>query len=192
MPAQDPSALDAVVVRVQAGDREAYRHIVECCEGYLRVVAAAIVQDPQAVEEVVQDAFVTAYAKLGDYRPGGNVLAWLAAIARNVARNERRRWYREQRRRGPVDPRIVVAARIEQDLMIVAAAAPDDLVHTLRRCMDRLGDTGRAVVEAFYWSGQRAEAIAQTHGKTVGWVRVVLHRARAALGACIQQRGSDG
>ncbi len=182
--------LDEVIARVRGGDRDAYRRLVESCESSLRVVVAAIVPDAHQVEDVVQDAFVTAYTKLGDYEPGTNAVAWLKAIARNLALNERRRWCREQRRLDPNRARTIEA--ITDDVLGAVDQAPDDLLVKLRRCLDQLGGVGREVVHAFYWSGSTAETIATAHGRTMNWVCVVLHRARAALALCVRDKTSHG
>src|SRR6266852_437387 len=96
--AVEPEAkLDALVAAVLADDREAYRQIIELCEAKVRVVLAAILPDREAVDDLAQEVFVTAYAKLGDFQPGSDFVAWLKAIARNLALNERKRWFRHER-----------------------------------------------------------------------------------------------
>lgn len=183
----DAATLDEIVIRVRAGDREAYRHIVEACEASMRVVVAAILPQELHVEDVVQDAFVTAYAKLAEYQTGTNVLAWLKTIARYMALNERRRYCREQRRLGHRGARILEA--VSDDVAAIADGAPDCLLKTLQHCVDQLGQAAKGVVNEFYWSGSSAETIAGSMGKNVNWVRVVLHRARATLADCIQRGG---
>lgn len=182
--------LDDVIARVRGGDREAYRRLIEACESSLRVVVAAIVPESHQVEDVVQDAFVTAYTKLADYEPGTNPVAWLKAIARNLALNERRRWCREQRRLDPHRARVVEA--ITAEVLGASDQAPDDLLIALRRCLERLGGASREIVHAFYWQGSTAEAIARAHGRTMNSVCVVLHRARAALAACVRTKAGHG
>ncbi|MBA3847355.1 MAG: sigma-70 family RNA polymerase sigma factor [Planctomycetes bacterium] len=182
--------LDDVIARVRRGDREAYRRVIEATESVLRVVVAAIVPEAHQVEDVVQDAYVTAYTKLGDYRTGTNAVLWLKAIARNLALNERRRWCREQRRLNP--RRAGNLAAIDAEVIAAADVAPDHLLEALRACLDRLGGVGREIVHAFYWSGASAEAIAASSGRTVGSVCVVLHRARAALADCVRRKDDHG
>jgi RNA polymerase sigma-70 factor, ECF subfamily len=76
---------------VLAGDREAYRQIITACEAKVRIVLAAILPVQDMVDDIAQEVFVTAYGKLRDYEPGSDFVAWLKAIARNLALNERRR-----------------------------------------------------------------------------------------------------
>jgi RNA polymerase sigma-70 factor (ECF subfamily) len=182
----DPCDLDEAIARVVRGDREAYRDVIEACESSVRVVVAAIVPEQHQVEDVVQDCFVTAYNKLGEYQPGTNALAWMKTIARYLAMNERRRWCREQRRLGS-QRRAELVESTTEEVAGMAERAPDDAVKALRGCIGRLSKAAREVVEAFYWSRSSAQAIAASVGKTTNWVFVVLHRSRAALADCIER-----
>jgi len=58
-------------------------------QNYVRSVVRHHVQK-QDVEDVVQEAFTVAIEKIDRYQPG-NFRAWVAAIARNIARNIRRK-----------------------------------------------------------------------------------------------------
>src|SRR5256885_754611 len=91
------SNLDPLVEAVLRGDREAYREVITQCEAKVRVVLAAILPDSSAVEDVAQEVFVTAYAKLHSYQLGTDLVLWIKAIARHLALNERRRWLRQAR-----------------------------------------------------------------------------------------------
>jgi RNA polymerase sigma-70 factor, ECF subfamily len=186
METYDSAALDEAIAQVLAGRQEDYRAIVDACEASLRVVVAAILPEQHMVEDVVQDAFVTAYGKLAEYRAGTNFLAWLKAIARYLALNERRRWCREHRH---IDEHWTQTLDVlTSDLTGFAERAPDDLIEKLRGCVARLSGKTQNVVEAFYWSSAPVETIAAEQGKTVNWVRVVLHRARAALADCVERK----
>jgi len=117
----------------------------------VRVVIAGTLPDPGAVDDVVHEAFVTAYLKLRDYRPGTDLVAWVRAIARNLAHNERRRWLRQR----SMQQRYLV--EIEERARVAIDAATDKLgaeaMHSLRGCVDALAAPARAVVEQFYSRG---------------------------------------
>ena len=185
----DPHALNEAIARVRDGDLEAFRQVVEIADTPLRLVVAAIVMESSQVEDVVQNAFVTAYRKLDEYRPDTNALAWMKAIARNLALNERRRSCREMRRLH--DQRAEVWETIEAELVVQAYDSDPALLAALRQCLDRLRGTARQVVDAFYWGDATPQAIADLHGKTTGWVRVVLHRARAFIGDCLGREADE-
>lgn len=57
----------------------------------LWLVAAGVVRDSSAADDVVQEAAVIAMGKLDDYQAGTNFRAWMASIVRFVALNMLRR-----------------------------------------------------------------------------------------------------
>ena len=192
-PASEPSAdpgqeeIDLAVRRVRAGDREAYRTVIETCETRLRLVVAGILPNSATVEDVVQQAFVLAYTKLDQYQTGTGFMAWLATIARYEALNERRRWVNEHsfKRRYGEELRIEQAAVTMPELGETLDTAT---IAGLHACIEGLQGRAAAVVRAHYFEAQANEDIASQHGRNSAWVRLVLHRARQALADCLKAK----
>src|SRR5262245_10332779 len=67
----------------------------------LWLVAAGIVGDPNAAEDVVQEAALLALGKLDQFQPGTNFRAWMAQMVRYVALNHARK--RHKQRAAPLD-----------------------------------------------------------------------------------------
>jgi RNA polymerase sigma-70 factor (ECF subfamily) len=182
----DAEALDQAVRAVLAGNRGLYRSVVEACEIRVRLALAALLPDGSAVEDLAQETFVLAFSKLDEYRPGTDFVAWLQAIARNLARNERRRWIRarslDRRYRALLEER--VAPRLER------LSAGDTLLAALRDCVSGLQGNARGVVEAFYFDELSSRRIGDRYRRPASWVLVVLHRARAALARCLKSKGA--
>jgi RNA polymerase sigma-70 factor, ECF subfamily len=85
------AAEDGDLVRsARAGDESAFTRLYE---RYARVVHAALLAraDPQEVEDLVQDVFLTAWKRLNDLRDPAAFGGWIAIIARNRATDARRR-----------------------------------------------------------------------------------------------------
>jgi RNA polymerase sigma-70 factor, ECF subfamily len=179
--------IDAAITRVRAGDRDAYRDVIEACETRLRLVVAGVLPDSSLVEDVVQQAFVLAYTKLEQYQTGTGFIAWIATIARYEALNERRRWLSERSMR----QRYGAELRLEQALEN-SPEALEGLEHTtiasLHACIEALQGRAAAVVKAHYFDHQDNEVIAAAQGRTAAWVRLVLHRARQALAECLKTK----
>ena len=87
----DHDDIEAAIVRVRAGDREAFRVVIAACEGQLRALVAAILPNLSTVDDVVQKTLVVAFYRLDQYQAGTSFMAWVATIARYQALNERRR-----------------------------------------------------------------------------------------------------
>ena len=64
----------------------------------LRRYARALVRNPEAAEDLVQDALVKAYEKRRSFRPGANLRAWLMSILHNTHVDARRASLARQRR----------------------------------------------------------------------------------------------
>ena len=81
------AALDevAIVRAVLAGDKEAFRLLVERESAAVVRVCYRVLGDLHEAEDVAQEAFVTAYRALGTWRADGPFGAWLSRIAARLA-----------------------------------------------------------------------------------------------------------
>src|SRR5258706_5994205 len=183
----DPDEIDRAVAAVLQGRRDLYGTIIEACETPVRVMLAALLPDNASVEDVAQETFVTAFAKLREYRAGTDFRAWIRAVARNLALNERRRWLRKHSLLRKYRARIEeeVAPRLEA----LSSRMGDDAFKALHDCVSRLQEHSRGVVEAFYFADLPSSKIAERFRRPESWVFVVLHRAPAAIGQCLKTKG---
>lgn len=183
---QGTDDLDRVLCEAAAGDREAFRSVVITAETAVRVVLAAMLPDPVLIDDAAQETFIIAWRRIGDYRPGSDGIAWLKTIARNVALNERRRW-RVRQRFGP--ERDALDALVEPVVDARAEGVGEEAFEAVRACVKDLGAAARDVVTRFYYHGDPVAAIADGTGRSDGWVKVVLHRARLAVARCLRAKG---
>ena len=73
------------VAAVLAGDRDAFRSLVERESRQVVATCARILGDRHEAEDVAQEAFVIAYRSLASWRSDGPFGAWLARIAVRLA-----------------------------------------------------------------------------------------------------------
>lgn len=179
--------VEDAVMRVLAGDREAYRPIVDAYEVNIRLLLAGMLPSRDLVDDLTQEVFVHAYLHLGDYTPGTSFLAWIRAVAWNLAQNARRNWYRHAKRTRPLD-RIdeLLGPEVETQAPAFAASA----AASLQNCLSRLTDQAQALTRAYYFAGESSGQIAVRYDRTDAWVRLVLHRARIALSKCLERAGA--
>lgn len=78
-------AVDAAVAAVLAGDRDAFRVLVERESSAVVGACLRVLGDFHEAEDVAQDAFVVAYRSLATWRGEGPFGAWLARIAIRLA-----------------------------------------------------------------------------------------------------------
>lgn len=179
--------LDKIILKIRAGESDLYRQIVETYEGRVRAVVAAMAPDPNATADMTQEVFVIAYQRLADYRLGTNFLAWLRAIARNVAQNERRRWYRRREMEQRFEAE--VAQRVEPHVDRLLDDMPENLLSSLQDCLTHLQGKARQMMDGFYYQEHSIQDMAKLLEISTGAAKVILHRARHAVGSCLQKKG---
>jgi RNA polymerase sigma-70 factor, ECF subfamily len=185
----DQIDIEDAVRRVVEGDTDSYRLVVEACEDKVRIVLAAILPDRSMVDDLAQEVFLIAYRKISTYHPNTNFIAWLKEIARNLALHERHQWIRTRKARREFEDSVRIEEAVGQAAEWMLAGDADRFVNEIGPCMDGLADNVRSVVREHYFDGLRCEDIASHCGRSTPWVRLVLHRARLALAACLRSKG---
>ena len=192
IPFNHAEILDHAVSKVLAGDREAFRSIIVTCQSSLSVLVASILPRNAAVEDVVQQSFMIAFRKLPSYpngKSGKGFNAWISAIARCEALNERRRMIADQK----MLSQFTDHRRIQDSVGIVLERGIDldtAIFTHLHDCLIALDERASAVLRAHYYDNQDTDEIAKHFGRNASWARVTLYRARQALGECLRMKGA--
>lgn len=76
---------EALVARAQAGDRDAFRQLVERYQGRAYAVAYALTGRRDEALDVVQEAFLKAFRTLATFRGDSAFYTWFYRIVLNVA-----------------------------------------------------------------------------------------------------------
>ena len=85
-----------LVERARGGDRDAFAALVERYWDRLYRWLYQLGRDSHLAEDLTQEAFLKAYARLEQFRPGSNFAAWLFRIGHNAYANAcRSRWWVE-------------------------------------------------------------------------------------------------
>ena len=174
LPGGDRAVETALVGRAAAGDREAFRELVDRHRDRAYGLALRIVRSAHDAEDVAQEAFVRAWLALPRFRGDAGFGTWLHRI---VARRAFDRLEEMKRRRGREAP--VEAAE-------ALAAAPGGgggagRARRLERLVAALPPAQRAAVTLFYYEDRSVEQVAAALGIPVNTVKTHLSRARAAL-----------
>jgi RNA polymerase sigma factor (sigma-70 family) len=169
------------VARVCAGDTDAYAHLVHR-HAAMAVRTAALLGAGADAEDVVQEAFVKAYAALGSVRPGAAFRPWFLRIVanetRNLHRGAGRRSAREHRAWLRTEP--LVLARRDDPADAVLAAERQALIV---RGLAGLSGAQREVVTCRYLLDLDEAETAAVLGWPRGTVKSRLHRALRRLQA---------
>jgi RNA polymerase sigma-70 factor (ECF subfamily) len=130
--------------------------------------------DATLAEDLLQEAFIRAWQKLGSFRGESRFGTWLHRLSANVALSDRRIRLRRVRREAPMDEAVERTAIGERD---VAADKRMDL----EKAIARLPERARTVLILYDIEGYRHAEIAEMTGMAVGSSKAQLHRARKLI-----------
>lgn len=185
---------EAGLVRLaQAGDREAFRVIMQRGNQRLFRVARGVVRDEVEAEDVLQEAWVKAFAAIGGFRSEAGIMTWLTRIVLNEARG------RLRRRRPTVELEAVEAAQMEAGQVIrfpgaFGAASPEadaaraQIRGLIEQAVDELPEAFRMVFILRDIEECSIEETAATLGIKPETVKTRLHRARRLLREALDAR----
>lgn len=132
------------------------------------------------VDDVLQETNMVLWEKRDSYEPGTDFRAWACTIARFKTMAHRRKVARFGMRFFEGDLLEILTEECE--------ALPEELDEKLRaleKCLDRLNQPERGLIEHRYYSATGLDEFAARYGRPVESLRVSLFRIRAALKKCI-------
>jgi RNA polymerase sigma-70 factor (ECF subfamily) len=162
--AQAIAASDALAVeRTLAGERDAFRVLVERHSHNVFRLAYRMTGNQHDAEEVVQEAFLRAYQKLGQFAARSNFRTWVYRIAANYAIDRMRQKQKEDARRQ--SPTVEDQDGMENDpLTRVADEAPTperlELRKQMQQALAALSHAERTAFVMRHWEGCGIEEIA--------------------------------
>jgi len=170
-----------MVARLKAGDPEACAWCVETHTPALYRLALRIVNDPAEAEDVVQDAFLSAFRHIQQFDGRSSLGTWLYRIAYNAALMHLRK------RRDAVPLGNAENEEGEEDFVVDEGETPDEAV-LRREAVEQLGEALLALPPSlrtvFFLREVEDLSTAETARRlkiSEGAVKVRLHRARQAL-----------
>jgi RNA polymerase sigma-70 factor (ECF subfamily) len=177
--------LDESLRRAQAGDPSAFGAVVAAHQARLRSFIAGYVPQAAWVDDLAQQAFVSAYRSLGSFRVGSDFYAWLRQIAYNHLRAELER---TSRRRRLETTYLQELAAVELRRRLERSAAEDDDLEALRDCVRLLPETSLHIVRRHYAEGAPLAEIAGALGRPAASLKVTLFKIRARLRECVERK----
>lgn len=160
---------------------ETFVRLLVAHEPHLRSFLHSLLPSWTDVDEAMQETSLTAWRKFDQFEPGSNFLAWTAAIARFEALKQRRTRSRE---------RLVFSEAVIDLIANEAAAETETLAQeraALERCLAKLGEPARELLETAYQPGVKLHELAGRSGKGVEAFYKTLQRLRARLLECVQR-----
>jgi RNA polymerase sigma-70 factor, ECF subfamily len=159
----------ALLAAARRGDTRAFEGLYRSLSPSVYGFCLRLARDPAEAQDCVQETFVRAWQRLGDFRGESRIGTWLHRIALNEVLGRRRHRAVEHRHLAAVDPG---ARGAHAD-----SATMQDLEEAIARLPERARDV--FVLRAIY--GYSHEEIGSMLGVTEGTSKSQLHRARKLL-----------
>lgn len=171
---------EVTLAAARRGDMDAYERIYRQFHRPAFTVAVRVVNCRELAQEVTQEAFITAFQKIRQFRGDAPFWGWMKRVVINHA---------------------ISAIRRQPSAEIVAfeefrGAEPGDqqrlgAAMDLEAALTKLSDQDRAIVWMHDVEGFRHQEIARLFGKTESFSKTRLARARKRLRELIGQDGRD-
>jgi RNA polymerase sigma-70 factor (ECF subfamily) len=192
---------DAIAVeRTLAGDRDAFRVLVERHSRNVYRLAYRMTGNQHDAEEVVQEAFLRAYQKLSQFAARANFGTWVYRIAANYSIDRMRQKKSEDSNRAL--PARETEDGTEMDLMSTVpdgAPSPERLAQSgqlatqMRRALSQLTPAERTAFVMRHWGGSGIEEIADALKSSTSAAKNTVFRSvqklRKALEPFVERRG---
>ena len=184
-----PDALDdqEVIARVRRGETALFEVLMRRHNQRLFRACRAILKDDGEAEDVMQEAYVRAYAHLGDFAGRASFSTWLIRIAMHEA-------FARLRRQRRLDPMIDESDEAPSHPTSRAARDPEraasdrELARVLEAAIDTLPDGFRAVFMLRAVEEMSVTETAECLGIAEETVKTRLFRARGRLQSEIESR----
>ncbi|HXG10355.1 MAG TPA: sigma-70 family RNA polymerase sigma factor [Gemmataceae bacterium] len=164
------------------GDTAAFGELVRRYQDRLYNTVYRLVDNAEDAQDVVQDAFLSAYQSLGSFKGDSRFFTWLYRIAINTAISLKRR----QRAGLSLDAGRNGEGGVEP-LDVSESSRPGHALEQaeeerrIQAALNRLSPEHRAVLILKDIEGQKYETMAEILQVPIGTIRSRLHRARAEL-----------
>lgn len=171
-----------VVVAAMRGDHRAFGRLVELYDDRLRALAYHLLGSREAMDDALQETYLSAYRGLPQFRGEASVGAWLYRIAYNACLQRLRR----RERLEPTD---------QEQLEALATPAPDfaddvALRDELHHALCALAPEQCAAILLVHRDGFSYAAVAEILDVPIGTVASRVAAGRAALGRALGGRRS--
>ena len=164
-----------LVSKAQSGDKSAFEELVRRYHDIVRLLAFSILEDQDEAEEIAQETFLKAYARLDDLKNPSSFAGWLKRIACNMAINRLKQMERMRQvclSLDEVSPEDLAVFPLDED------EEKEELIEEIMKAIEELPEEERGILKGRYLEGKGYKELADRYNLSYDAVVVRAHRAR--------------
>ena len=167
---------DSLTAALKKNDSDAFRYLYDNYKTALFTIIIQIITDKEIAQDVLQEAFVTAWKNIDKYDASkGRLFTWLYNVTRNCAINTTRsKAYKSEQKNDSFDNYVTYVDEKGSDTVNINQIG-------LRKQVQQLREDYKNVVELAYFNGFTHEEIAKILTIPVGTVKTRLRNALIEL-----------
>jgi RNA polymerase sigma-70 factor (ECF subfamily) len=171
---------DVLVIKLQKGDKNAFRPIVEAYQAEIRTLIACNGINLADVDDIAQATFLHIYQNIDRFQLGTNFRSWIRTIAMYKTKA-----FLEEKKREFKNKNLLLQYYLVEQSLQMPKNEKEDRAHKLARCLEKLGQRARSLVKKRY-EGIPLSVIAKEWGRTVPAIKMMLLRIRNQLRNCVE------
>ncbi|MFC1937186.1 RNA polymerase sigma factor [Chloroflexota bacterium] len=173
----------ALVIRCKAGDKEAFRALIELHHGVLFGTAYLMTRDRGLAEDVVQEALIKIWKHLPSLRFQSSIKAWLV---RTVVNEVKQQFRKKRLLMVPLEDANEAVGELDK---AETALIRSEEQRGLRQALDKLPSEQREAVTLRYFSDLTVPEIAAIMNQREGTIKSRLSRALDRLNEILSRDG---
>lgn len=175
-------SLDYIIDKCRKGNRQAQAELYRRYYKAMYNVSLRILNHSAEAEDVMQEAFISAFKQLSKFRGEVSFGVWLKRIVINKSIDHTRK--RKELLKEEVH-------LLEETDEIVEVNYSEIRAEEIRKCIGRLPDNYRIVLTLFLMEGYDHDEIAEILNISNGSSRTIYHRAKTKLKSIIVESGVE-
>ncbi len=178
----DRATLSRCLEAIASGDHRALRELIERTQPRLRAIALRMLGDAGEAEEVLQDVYLTVWAKAGRYDPGrAHAMAWLTVLTRNRGLDK----LRQRTSRSQLNA-LVADSPTPPDAVDERNGEIDERLDRIAATLEALEPGTRDAIKAAFFEGHTYEALARISNVPLGTMKSRIRRGLLALRSALR------
>jgi RNA polymerase sigma-70 factor (ECF subfamily) len=172
------------ISQAQAGDADAYVHLVHKYEPLIRYQLARKIFDRSAIDDVCQEVFMAALKNIGTFDLNKNFLGWL----RGIARNQTLKYFEKQHLRHQHEEE---ASKLHSWIEKEDDQEGDCWKDELKGCLESLKEKNKKWYHLLYLKYEERHSLqelSKEEGISIASIKMSLMRTRNKLKDCILKK----